>query len=85
MTTTKKQFKGIVQKVSGKDTVRVKVERYEQHPKYKKYRTLTKQYLAHDPGNTAKEGDTVLIEETRPKSAKIAYKVGAAPTLDKTK
>lgn len=75
---TKKQFKGVVQKVSGKDTVRVKVERYEAHPKYKKFRTLTKQYLAHDPGNTAKEGDTVMIEETKPISKNKHFKIVSA-------
>lgn len=73
--TIKKQFKGIVQKISGKDTVRVQVERYEAHPKYKKFRTLTKQYLVHDQGNTAKEGDTVLIEETRPISKNKHFKI----------
>ncbi len=73
-----KQLKGTVVKVSSKDTVKVRVERYEAHPKYKKFRTLTKQYLVHDPGNTAKEGETVFIEETRPISKNKHFKIVSA-------
>ena len=73
-----KQLQGVVVKVSGKDTVKVRVERYEAHPKYKKFRTLTKQYLVHNPGNTAQEGDTVTIEETRPISKTKHFKIVTA-------
>lgn len=73
-----KQLKGTVVKVSSKDTVKVRVERYEAHPKYKKFRTLTKQYLVHDPGNTTKEGETVFIEETRPISKNKHFKIVSA-------
>lgn len=59
-------FKGTVVKAAMKDTATVAVSRYVKHPKYKKYRTLTKNYLVHDPGNTAAVGDTVTIVASRP-------------------
>ena len=67
VTTNKgKILKGVVVKAAMKDTITVSVERYEQHPKYKKYMRLSKKYLVHNPGNTAKVGDKVSIQETRP-------------------
>jgi len=47
-------------------TVIVKVTRFEKHPKYQKYQTLTKKYKVHDENSTAKVGDKVQIVETRP-------------------
>jgi small subunit ribosomal protein S17 len=46
----------------------VKVERRLRHPVLKKTVRLSKKYHAHDEGNTAKTGDVVRIEETRPLS-----------------
>ncbi len=63
-----KVLQGVVVKSAMKDTIVVSVERYVQHPKYKKYQRLRKKYLVHDAGNTAKVGDTVTIRETRPLS-----------------
>ena len=57
---------GVVVKTAMKDTATVVVEHYIQHPKYKKYYTKSKKYLVHDVGNTAKVGDKVSIQETRP-------------------
>ena len=61
-----KILQGVVVKASMKDTATVLVEQYVQHPKYKKYYTKSKKYLVHDVGNTAKIGDKVSIQETRP-------------------
>lgn len=61
-----KTFEGIVVKSAMKDTATVSVERYVKHPKYKKYMRLSKKFLVHDAGNTAKIGDKVTIRETRP-------------------
>ena len=61
-----KTLQGVVVKTAMKDTVTVLVERYVQHPKYKKYYTKSKKFLVHDAGNTAKVGDKVIIKETRP-------------------
>lgn len=61
-----KTFQGVVVKTAMKDTATVLVERYVQHPKYKKYYTSSKKFLVHDVGNVAKVGDKVVIRETRP-------------------
>ncbi|MEK7060582.1 MAG: 30S ribosomal protein S17 [Patescibacteria group bacterium] len=59
-------FVGTVVKTAMKDTATVRVDRYVKNAKYKKYFTRSKKYLAHDPGNTVKVGDTVTIVATRP-------------------
>ncbi|MEK9177465.1 MAG: 30S ribosomal protein S17 [Patescibacteria group bacterium] len=66
---------GTVVSTKMKDTVTVLVSRYVKHPKYKKYIVRTKKFLAHDPGNTKKEGDRVTIVSTRPISKRKAFKV----------
>lgn len=55
------------------DTCTVAVERYVQHPKYKKFMRRTKKYLVHDKGNTAKVGDVVDIKEVRPISKRKRF------------
>jgi len=47
-------------------TVVVKVERKVKHPLYGKIIRRSKKYHAHDEGNSAKEGQTVRIEECAP-------------------
>lgn len=49
-------------------TIVVRVERRFPHPQYKKIVTAYKKFYAHDEKNTAKVGDRVRIEETRPLS-----------------
>lgn len=67
LTASKPQtFRGVVVKTAMKDTATVRVDRYVKHPKYKKYFTRSKKYLAHDPGNTVAVGDAVTIVATRP-------------------
>ena len=61
-----KTLQGVVVKTAMKDTATVLVERYVQHPKYKKYYTKSKKFLVHDAGNTTQVGDKVVIKETRP-------------------
>ena len=66
-TTSRPQtFKGTVVKTAMKDTATVRVDRYVKHPKYKKYITLSKKFLVHNPGNTAQVGDAVTIVACRP-------------------
>ena len=50
-------------------TIVVSVERLARHPLYKRVIRLTTKFKAHDDGNEAHIGDTVLIEESRPLSA----------------
>jgi small subunit ribosomal protein S17 len=74
---TGKLFEGVVVKSAMKDTVTVQVERYEKHPKYKKYIRRSKKFLVHNPGNSVQVGDRVTIRETRPIS-KLKHFVIAA-------
>ena len=47
-------------------TITVSIVSRETHPLYRKQYTITRKYTAHDEKNEAKEGDKVMIEETRP-------------------
>ena len=50
-------------------TIVVSVERLARHRLYKRVIRLTTKFKAHDEGNEAHVGDTVVIEESRPLSA----------------
>ena len=64
--TKKTVLAGTVVKAAMQKTVTVAVTRFEKHPKYQKYQTLTKKYKVHDENGTAKVGDKVEIVETKP-------------------
>ena len=64
----KRVLQGVVVSDKQDKTVVVKVERRFTHPVMKKTVLKTKNYHAHDENNTAKVGDTVFIEETKPLS-----------------
>ncbi len=66
---------GTVVSAKAKDTITVSVSRYVKHPKYKKYVQKTKKFLAHDPGNTKKEGERVTIIACRPISKRKSFMV----------
>lgn len=68
-----KQLTGTVVKSAMKDTVTVSVERYVKHPKYKKFMKISKKYLVHNPGNTARIGDRVALQETKPISKRKRF------------
>ena len=57
---------GVVSSDKRDKTITVAVTSRETHPIYKKQFTITRKYTAHDEKNEAHEGDTVMIEETRP-------------------
>ncbi len=61
-----KVLSGVVTSDKMKDTIVVEVSRFVKHPKYGKYMNISKKFKAHDAGNTAKIGDKVQIQETRP-------------------
>ncbi len=71
----RKTLSGVVTSDKMKDTVVVVVERYVKHPKYQKFVQSRKKYKVHDAGNTAKVGDKVVIEETRPISRHKTFKI----------
>ena len=62
----KRVLEGVVVSDKNDKTIVVKVERRLRHPVLKKTVRLLKKYHAHDEKNTAKTGDVVRIEETRP-------------------
>lgn len=61
-------LKGVVVSDKMQKTVVVEITRLIKHPKYKKYFKSSKRFKAHDEENKYKEGDKVLIQETRPLS-----------------
>lgn len=69
----KKTLRGTVVSDAMDKTVVVEVGRFVQHPKYKKFYTISKKYHAHDEKNQYKIGDTVEIVETRPISKKKSF------------
>jgi len=72
---TKAEIQGVV--VSGKmdQSVVVAVERRVRHGLYGKIQRRTSKFMAHDPGNEAKQGDVVAIVETRPLSRRKRWAV----------
>ena len=62
----KRVLQGVVVSDKQDKTVVVKVERRFTHPVMKKTVRRTKNYHAHDEGNSAKVGETVFIQECRP-------------------
>lgn len=74
-TAKRRTLSGVVVSDKMKDTCTVLVERYYQHPKYKKFISASKKYLAHNPGNTKKIGDKATIEECRPISRRKRFTV----------
>ncbi len=71
----RKVREGIVVSNAMDKTVVVRVERRVAHPLYKKVVRRFKKFLAHDKQGTARVGDLVRIEETRPLSKRKRWRV----------
>lgn len=71
----RKEFKVKVIAKKTDKTVTVEVTRIKKHPIYQKRFKVTKKFLAHDPKNEYKEGDWVLIRETKPISKRKHFEV----------
>lgn len=71
----KRMLEGIVCSDVCDKTITVKTERLLKHPKYGKYITISKKYLAHDEENRFHVGDKVSIVETRPISKRKSWQV----------
>jgi small subunit ribosomal protein S17 len=56
-------------------TVVVQVVSSKRHPIYNKILRTRKKFLAHDEEGTAREGDWVTIEESRPLSHRKRWRV----------
>ena len=70
----RKERRGVVVSAKMEKTVVVRVERRVKHRKYKKFVRVWKRFAAHDEVG-CKEGDLVLIQETRPLSKTKRWKV----------
>jgi|TARA_B100001250_G_C19652232_1_gene723229 small subunit ribosomal protein S17 len=65
----KQKIGTVVSNKMDKTIVIVTENRYS-HPLYAKTMKKTKRFMAHDENNECKIGDRVIVEETRPLSAK---------------
>ena len=70
-----KTLTGIVTSESRDKTITVTVTSRETHPIYGKQYTVSRKYTAHDENNEAKNGDKVVIIETRPISKTKSFKL----------
>lgn len=71
----RKTFIGEVISDKMQKTVIVRVETSRKHPKYKKVVKHANKFKAHNENGTAKIGDVVSIEETRPISKDKRWRV----------
>ena len=69
-----KKFTGQVISIKTSKTAKVLVERFWQHPIYKKKVKRSKKYLVHDEVGV-KLGDKVVIQETKPISKRKKFKI----------
>jgi small subunit ribosomal protein S17 len=67
--------KGVVTSAKMQKTVVVTVTRLVMHPKYQKRYPVRKRFLADTGEQAVREGDTVLIGETRPLSKRKYFRV----------
>lgn len=70
-----RKLKGIVTSAKMRNTVVVRVDRLKKHKNYLKYFLVSKKFKANDEKGEYKEGDYVVIEETRPISRDKRWRV----------
>ena len=56
-------------------TAVVSIETIKTHPIYRKKYKVSKKFMVHDEKNQAKVGDVVVIEESRPMSARKRWTI----------
>lgn len=71
----KRQLTGTIISNKMQKTVVVEVERFKEHPKYKRRYRVYKKYKADDEKGEYKVGDKVIIEECRPISKEKRWRV----------
>lgn len=72
---SRKVYTGTVVSTKMDKTITVLVETYKKDPIYKKRVKYSKKLKAHDELNVCKDGDRVLIMETRPLSATKRFRL----------
>ena len=70
-----KKLNGKIVSTAMMKTVVVAVDRFVEHPKYRKFLRITKKYKAHNENGDYKVGDMVTIEECKPISKDKHFKV----------
>ncbi len=68
-----KQLIGTVSSNKPHKTIIVTVVTRKTHPIYRKQYSVSTKFMAHDPDNQGRVGDRVVIEETRPRSARKRF------------
>ena len=71
----RKRLVGVVVSDRMTKTRVVRVTRLVRHPVYERVVRRTKKFKVHDPDSTAKLGDEVRIEETRPLSREKCWRL----------
>ena len=71
----RKEFIGKVISDKMQKTIIVKVTQMSKHPKYGRIIKSYNKFKVHDEKNTAKNGDTVRIQETRPLSKEKRFRL----------
>lgn len=74
-TVHRRRFQGVVVRAVLPKTVTVRVERRFRHPRVGRVVRVMRKLLAHDERGLAQEGDTVVIEETRPLSRRKRFRI----------
>jgi small subunit ribosomal protein S17 len=74
---------GVVVSSAMNKTIVVAVRRRVRYPRYRKYVTITKKFMAHDERNECGVGDRVVIRESRPLSKSKRWRLGQV--LEKAK
>lgn len=64
----KKTLTGVIMSAKMEKTAVVSMRHLREHPKYRKRYWVTNTYKAHNPENRYKEGEKVIIQESRPLS-----------------
>jgi len=70
-----KKLKGVVVSDKMQQTAVVLVTRLKKNEKYQKYYKVSKKFKAHNENNQFKEGDKVVIQETRPISKDKCWRI----------
>ena len=72
---TRRVLQGTVTSTSMDKSITVRVEQRYKHPKYGKYLSEHKKYMAHDGEGQASIGDRVQITECRPLSKRKRWRL----------
>ena len=75
MSLVRRRLTGTVVSNKMQKTIVVRVERLTRHPKYGRVIRTAKKFKAHDEQQTAKPGDLVELEETRPLSKEKCWRL----------